>query len=126
MLTSNTIDNPNPAKCALGVHYELQMKIFDRLLKYLEEIKFSGQNRWQNGMILTIKGTIELHKNLRDNYGIPYLLTSNITQDYLERKFGNLRALGGQDDNPSALQFLFRLQKDLTSTFLEVDNCRLI
>ena len=97
-----------------------QIEALETCLYYFKNLDF--QNPWirfQTGALITIRGTILLFWYLRDNYGIDFLITSRLIQDYLERYFGELRRMGGNNTNPSALQLLYRMQRQITTLLLK-------
>ncbi|KAE8749969.1 hypothetical protein FOCC_FOCC003440 [Frankliniella occidentalis] len=68
---------------------------------------------WQThlGLMVTLKGALELVKYLVKYVGYKYLMTRKLNQDALEHFFGNIRANCGSNDHPDPKQFIqvFRL-----------------
>ena len=74
------------------------------------KLKSFGIKPFQKGGLISISAIIQLHKDLSDNHGEPFLQTERTTQDHLERLFSTIRGLGGMFClHPTALQFLQRL-----------------
>ena len=91
--------------------------------------------KFQRGGIITLRAHIALLKLLREKYGLNYLKCCATNQDYLERLFGVLRAMGGCSTTPTAKQILHLLGRyvggiigkdkgfDLFSKRAEVEEC---
>ena len=126
LLTSKKSDaeSDDVAKQALGLYPGYQFEMLEIAYKYFETMSYSGRNFFQEGAMLTIRGILGLLEHLKTNYGVDHLYTINLTQDFLERFFGKLRAMGNYDPNPSPQQFLNRVQKAITEILLEVNICR--
>ena len=69
-----------------------------------------GIKHFQNGFLITIAAVKQMHLDLKNNFGIPTLLTYYLSQDELERKFSEIRELGGGSNmHPSPLEYHQRL-----------------
>ena len=69
----------------------------------------------QKGVLLSNNSLKNLKIYLQETYStetmdLNYILTDRLNQDVIENVFGYLRAMGGQDVRPSALQFKYRLK----------------
>ncbi|CAG7826113.1 unnamed protein product, partial [Allacma fusca] len=53
---------------------------------------------------VTIRSSIEILEFLF-NLGFSYVLTNKLNQDCLEKFFGIIRSMGGNDDHPTILNF---------------------
>ena len=62
-----------------------------------------------------------LHEHLQEMYGLEFIKTEHLTQNNVERQFGKVRGAGGFNLDPSALQCMYRVRKQLISTLLEVE-----
>ena len=120
-MTSHVIENEDePLKCALGVHYEMQLKALNDALHLFKTMKFSGHpKKFLYGGIFAINGVIDLHNHLKTVHNVPYLRTAYVNQDSLESFFGQMREQGGCDRHPSALHLLYRIKKHCTTALLE-------
>ncbi|KAE9522727.1 hypothetical protein AGLY_016874 [Aphis glycines] len=65
----------------------------------------------QTGLLISLKGALELAEYLCYKVGYSYLMTRRINQDALEHLFGNLRQGCGANQHPDPLQFkqIYRL-----------------
>lgn len=97
ILTSKMIYNyKDPMKNALRIEFEKQESILMKTIDYMQTIKFinkegTGKHPFMKGIIITIRGVLLLHKLLKTEYDIPYLLTTTTNQCWVERGFGELR-----------------------------------
>ena len=86
LMTSKTIFHEDIMCSALRVDIEKQSKPLKEFVNVMEKIKFinkkgqAGRRLFQNGIILTITATLELQKNLKENYNIPYLCVNRTNQ----------------------------------------------
>ena len=114
-------DPKDKFKSGFGVHFMQQRDILMMMIEYFEKLKFSGKKKkFQRGGIISIKSVIALQKKLKEEYDLPFLLTSHTTQDFEESFFATMRSMGGSNnDNPSPLQFNYRVGRHLCSKFLE-------
>ena len=77
-------------------------------------------NPFQKGALITIPAIIQLQDDLKNNYNEPLLLTEWVTQDLLERKFSEIRGLGGGFClHPTPLQYEQRLGQSIKITLLK-------
>ena len=91
-------------------------------MDFYETVEFSGGKiKFQRGGLMTARAAIWFHKCLRDTYGVKHVKMERVNQDYVEIEFSILRGMGGHDPNPTALNLLFRLQRQITSTILDVN-----
>lgn len=70
---------------------------------------------FQKGVILNNKSLPQLLLYLQQNFNtstfkISFVLTNRLTQDCLENLFSYLRSMGATNDQPSALNFRYRLR----------------
>ena len=127
IMTSTQIDASEQMKSALGTWYEGQIEILERALYYFQMMSYKSptqktftHKRFQTGAIITIKSVISVHQVMKNEYGVPYLCTTTVSQDFLERKFGLYRSLNGSCTNPPAQTFLQIAGQDLKSILLAV------
>ena len=119
-MTSHTIHHSDPLRSALGTHYEVQIKVLKAALHMYETMKFSGwAKKFPRGGKISINGTISLHQYLKNVLNIPYLRVAILNQCWVERFFGQIRDMGGSNRHPSALHFLFKMQRKVTSCILD-------
>ncbi|KAH9377962.1 hypothetical protein HPB48_015074 [Haemaphysalis longicornis] len=80
------------------------------------------------GLRVTVLSTLELSRYLLKSCGFKYVLTGKFNQDVLERFFGIIRHVGGQNEHPSMPTFL-QLYNMLSFYSLmkptEIRNCEL-
>ena len=74
----------------------------------------------QRAGLMTILGSMAVQKVMEEEYGVPRLKGAKTSQDFLERKFGEIRDMDGPNRYPSALQLIYRVTRDLIRTLLKV------
>ena len=70
---------------------------------------------FQNGILVSTNALSLLYEELKNTYGISYLLTYRLNQDVLELFFGIMRSMGGLHDHPTPLEFKYRIRNFLLS-----------
>ena len=119
-MKSTQIFHDDKLKSALGTYPTLQSKVLRDGLELFRSMDFTGhEKRFVKGAIMTLIAITALHDQLRFEFGIQHFLTSLVTQDYVERFFGELRSMSN-DRNPSALHILHRLQRVITHKLTDV------
>ena len=109
---------------ALGVDYENQKIKLQKMYRLFQTMKFvgGGTKKFHIGGMMTINATLALYETLKSKYNIPNLKVSHLNQCYTERFFGDVRAMGGADNNPCALHILYRVQWQIIKQFLNVSH----
>jgi hypothetical protein len=84
----------------------------EEMSKYISNLKLNGLPAVESsrktgflGLIISLKNSLELYSLLKEAYNLKYLLTYKLSQDHLEVFFSAIRAKGGHNNNPSAIQF---------------------
>ena len=98
--------------CFLQEQYA-RLKTFEY---YMLNMKFgSNYNKFQKGSILTIVSLVSLHKYLQRKFGLKYVMTSHIDQDYVESFIGSMRLSDGRGGvrKPTYLQLNYRIQRKI-------------
>lgn len=92
-------------------------QVFEETRHYLTELKVDGKNIMTHrrktpvfGLIIDTYSFAELATDLFD-VNMTYLLPYKASQDHIEMVFSCVRARGGANDNPTALQFMFIMRK---------------
>ena len=75
--------------------------------------------KFQRAGLITISAIKMLQAVLKFDYKVPTLKTWHCSQDLLELKFSDIRAMDGQNRTPSPLQYLYRQSRDITKHFLK-------
>ena len=91
-------------KDAFRMHYEEQSAILNELKNYVNMIQFSSKtNYFQKG--ISINSVFALHKDMKEKYDLPYLMTSRLDQNYLEVFNSKMRLADrrGANRDPTAL-----------------------
>ena len=65
---------------------------------------------WQHGLMCSIKATRALYMDLVVEGPFTFLLTAKLNQDCLENLFSRLRALGGDNCHPTAMEAMRRMR----------------
>lgn len=80
-------------------------KSLNKILKYLLMLTNHFTGIIQSNTALTM-----LLTDLKNRYGIEYILTYRLNQDVLENFFGIIRSKGGLHDHPDRQEFKYRLR----------------
>ena len=106
-------DKMKPLRCAFRINLTIQhqtllhfMETFNRPLSVGKKCLLP----YQKGIVICIKSLLDLFPYLQNKYGISYLLTSRLNQDIVENCFSKIRAMGGSNTSPGALEFQNRLR----------------
>ena len=122
ILTSQKLYDDDPYKCALEVHLEQQLTSLEKLDYYMNTMKWSGAPRFNKAIQISMRCAIGLQELLATKYDIPYLMTENHTQDYLEAFFSVIRGMMAANTNPTAKMFLQRVKFYVIQQILEDEN----
>ena len=85
----------------------------------MKKMKWSGKPRFPTAIRISIKCAITLQQTLDTKYNIPYLMTENHTQDFLEAFFSVIRGMMAANNNPTAKMFLQRVKFYVIQHILE-------
>ncbi|CAH2091914.1 unnamed protein product [Euphydryas editha] len=92
-------------------------QVFEETRQYLTKLKVDGKNVMTHrrktpvlGLIIDTYSFAELASEMFDA-GMTYLLPYKASQDHIEMFFSCVRARGGTNDNPTALEFMFIMRK---------------
>lgn len=101
-----------------GLDLERQNQILDKMSEVILDIKCYNRKKqlqnslqiFQKGILLSINSLKRLHKNMKENYNMTYLMTHRCNQDFLENFFCQVRRLDGQKDHPSPVNCCYRIR----------------
>ena len=112
VLNSRVIqDKKDRLRCAYRFHLEEQEAALDRLYYYAKNCRWISRNYQRNtpkgtctnfkevpikcmtGIMITINSTKNLHRDLKEIYGVKFLMTSTTDTDALESCFNCLRGI---------------------------------
>lgn len=123
-------------KCPLRLGNKLWWEqIFVDTINYLENLKLDGipilktqRKMFALGFIVTVKSVSLLATKLLQKPENPfnYILTYKVSQDHIELFFNSIRACGGYNNNPNALQFRYALRKLLVAGNISARNSNCI
>lgn len=113
-------ENAKLVKSGFGLKLNQQMECLDKAYGMISGMrckirKDSTKQRkellpCQRGILLSINSLKRLYRDLKENFGITYILTRRLNQDPLESFFSIVRALGRTNDNPSPSSFNSRMK----------------
>ena len=122
-----------------GPNYDEQEAVLEKAMKYLKTNRYLSNKKrkprkdgtmppspkpriikHQRAGLMTILGSMAVQKVMEEEYGVPRLKGAKTSQDFLERKFGEIRDMDGPNRYPSALQLIYRVTRDLIRTLLKV------
>lgn len=91
-------------------------------------LKIPKRNYCFEGMILTINAVLQLRDEMfNSNETVQFLLTNKLNQDPIENLFGQIRAKGGNNKNPSVFEFNYIVARlmsmKILSPFSQTGNC---
>ncbi len=75
---------------------------------------------WQKGFLISTRSLLELFEDMKEKYGVSYILTARTNQDGTENTFSVLRYMGGNYTNPTAIEFVRRLRGHLLGSCADV------
>jgi hypothetical protein len=111
-LNSSHLYGDAPFRSALSMstaHIAEQLDKSKALLSSMRVVRANGSNvpgvQCIKGYLITISGIQQLYADLKNLYGIRFLLTRKLCQDPLENFFAVMRRKGGCSDNPTTQQF---------------------
>jgi hypothetical protein len=73
------------------------------------------------GIQLAIQANVELHADIKEHYKVKSLLTSHTDQNPAESGFGQLRFMGGSNNDPNAFELMQRVSKWTIRRIMETD-----
>ena len=103
-----------PSKPLQCVNLQEQISLLKELESYMLTMKFPNPQQiyFQDGIIITIRSIIGLQNYLREKHSLPYLLTSQVDQNFQESLHGQLRNDGvGGDRRPTGLALSYRIAR---------------
>ncbi|XP_036148853.1 uncharacterized protein LOC105834939 isoform X2 [Monomorium pharaonis] len=107
-----------PGKEPYGLNLERQNEILNKVTNTMLTMRVGNHKSllpFQKGVILNNNSLQQLLLYLQQNFNtttfkISFILTNRLTQDCLENLFSYLRSMGATNDQPSALNFQYRLR----------------
>lgn len=98
-----------------------QKKLLEEAFNFVQKLRKKTKARdpallpFQSGLMLNCRALPVLYETLQEIFPEEEILicTTNFNQDALERFFGVIRAMGGTNTSPTALEFKYRLRKYL-------------
>ena len=84
----------------------------------MKNTKF-GRNKFSKGSIITVNSVINLQLYIEKNFGVKYLMTSHVDQDYVESFIGSMRLSDGRGGvrKPTYLNLNYRIQRKILAIF---------
>ena len=76
---------------------------------------------FNNGIQLAIEANVQLHADIKENYNVMCLMTSHTDQNPVESGFGQIKAMGGSNNEPNALELMQRVSKWTIRRIMEYD-----
>ncbi len=110
-------------RCGLGLHWEKQRTILLEAFDVVYNLRVKGHRihmPWQKGFLISTRSFLELFEDMKEKYGISYVLTARTNQDGTENAFSVLRCMGGTYTNPTAAEFVRRLRAYLLGSCADV------
>jgi hypothetical protein len=98
--------------CGYGVHLEEQNSTLERVFACVESMREIGRRGYlpfQRGFLISIRSLQGLYSDLKQNFGIKYLLTSRLNQDSAENTFSQIRGIGSPHPGPVDCKHRLRL-----------------
>jgi hypothetical protein len=111
----------NVVQCAYGMNLPEQNKMLDLAFKAFSDMVVGTRKSYcpfQKGLLIAILSLRGLFSDMSEDCGALYIMTARLNQDYLENLFSQIRGLGGQSRDPTALDFKYRIKKVICSRSL--------
>lgn len=99
---------------AYGIHLEKQNAILNEVTQVIQNLRVGKRNSllpFQKYILLSNTSLMRLYEDVTNqNTGITYIMINRLNQDVIENLFAYIRAMGSCFDNPTPLQFRYRLR----------------
>jgi len=119
--------NNNWKKSGYGKHLKEQESKLNEFADVVREMRHftpKGVSRTllpcQKNTLINIESTKRLFENMKAKFGIEYLLTARLNQDYIENLFSSVRGLGVFHQNPSPVDCITRLKTLIITRSLQI------
>lgn len=102
-----------PLRCGLGVNWKQQEAALRRLEELLLTARFGNRRSllpFQQGFVMSIRSTLALYGEMKQEDGFQFLLTALLNQDALESFFSAVRIKFGANANPTPTELLYRVR----------------
>ena len=132
-LNSSCLNSPKQYRKPISTN-SAHHKFIEEMLQFISQIRVKDKNGkdvtsqlWcLKALKQTLNGIMEIWKHLHEELSFQFLLTRRLNQDPLENFFGQIRAQGGNCDNPTPIQFSRAFRKLFVNNFLSAiptGNC---
>ena len=107
------------AKNGFRIHLEHQLTCLEEMAKEADSLRvydkrkqqfINAKQPWQKGIAISSTCLPLLYNDVKERYGITYILTTRVNQDALENLFSRLRSMGGANAQFGAVHFSHRLR----------------
>lgn len=102
---------------AFGMNLDKQTVILQEMKDTMQTMRVGDRKfllPFQKGILISSTSLPELHRYLKQEYDMPYILTRRLNQDVLEHFFACLRQMGGTtDQHPSPVDVKHRIRSYL-------------
>lgn len=126
MLNAKDVSDPNPLKRGLC---KTNIDVLRNLFEYVMNLEYHGRKVfWITGMQQTVNGILMFFDEKNAQNQDFCLMTRRLNQDALENLFGVVRSKGGNNRNPTLLDFLRIISRLITSSphvSFQNSNCEL-
>ena len=111
--------SPNKKFMKEAIIFIKKLKVFNGN----EEV--TGRIKCLKGWAITLSAILAIWDHLKANHAFKYILTRRLNTDPIENFFGTIRQQGGNNDNPTPVQFVSAFRKLFFSSFLtsSAGNC---
>ncbi|ODM96489.1 Transposable element P transposase [Orchesella cincta] len=107
----------NKFKCPYGMHLTEQNALLMRAHRCFSSMKVGYRKSktyapFQKGLLWNIQSHMALYEHLKSKLErFEFILTARDNQDFLENLFSVMRSYGGQNQNPTPVEFRYRMRK---------------
>lgn len=99
---------------AYGIDLKKQNDILNKVTNMMKNMRVGKRKSllpFQKGILLSNASLMHLYEDITSkNANIKYIMTNRLNQDVIENLFAYIRAMGANYDNPTPLQFRYRLR----------------
>lgn len=99
---------------AYGIDLEKQNAILNEVTNVVKNMRVHKRKSllpFQKGILLCNASLMRLYQDvISENADMQYIMTNRLNQDVIENLFAYIRAMGASYDNPTPLQFRYRLR----------------
>ena len=119
LFNSNNINHYKSSKCAFTEYSLEQLSDLDNWIRSWKVLGGQTSLPCVEGWKLNISSLKRLWSDLSTKYGYKFILTNRLNQDCLENFFSSVRNSGGNNESPTAPQFMNLIKNLITNNIMQ-------